>query len=115
MLFKFIPVDVRKLRFLIVGEPRAQMRDGEQVVDLETKIPMFNIDMTIIGENRAETMQVGVPENGFPKGMGIGTMVIPDDLLGIRWENDKTNGIMLRARSVKVDGGQAGMKATAGS
>jgi hypothetical protein len=98
---------------LVVGEPTAQVRDGQAVLDRQTNQPMWNLDVTVIGEGRAETVQLSLPEGGFPKGLGIGTMVVPDQMVAVAWEKNGRSGVMVRARSLKVEGGQAGLKGAA--
>ena len=66
--------------------------------------------MTLIGEGRAETVQLALPEGGFPKGLGIGTVVIPEAMVAVTWEKNGRSGVMVRAKSIKVEGGQAGLK-----
>jgi hypothetical protein len=110
---KVIPVDVSGLTVLVVGEPIAQLKAGEPVLDRTSGKPMWNLDVTVIGEGRAETVQLGLPEGGFPKGLGIGTLIVPEALVAIPGVKDGRFGVMVRARSIKVVGGQAGLKATA--
>jgi hypothetical protein len=62
--------------------------------------------VTVIGEGRAETVQLSLPEGGFPKGIGIGSMVIPEAMVAITWEKNGRWGVMVRANSVKVAGGR---------
>jgi hypothetical protein len=110
-----IPVDTTKIRALVVGEPTAQMKDGAAVLDRVTGQPNWNIPVTVIGDFRAETIQLGIPEGGFPKGLGIGAFVIPDGMVAILWERKDGGGfgVMMRAKSVKVEGGSAGLKGVA--
>ena len=110
---KVIPVDASRLKLLVVGEPSAQMRDGQAVLDRTTNQPLWNLDVTVIGEGRAETVQMTLPEGGFPKGLGIGALVIPEAMLAVTWEKNGRSGVMVRAKSVKVEGGQAGVKGVA--
>ncbi len=110
---RVIPVDVSKLKFLVVGEPTPQMRDGKAVLDRTTGVPLWNLDVTVIGEGRAETIQLSLPEGGFPKGIGIGTIIVPEGMVAVTWEKNGRSGVMVRAKSVKVEGGQAGLKAAA--
>lgn len=110
---RVIPVDTARIKVLVVGEPTAQMRDGKAVLDRETSQPLWNIDVTVIGESRAETVQLSVPEAGFPKGLGIGAIVVPDHMVAVTWEKNGRSGVMVRAKSVKVEGGSAGLKGAA--
>jgi hypothetical protein len=110
---RVIPVDASRLKVLVVGEPSAQIRDGVAVLDRATNQPLWNVDVTVIGEGRAETVQLAVPENGFPKGLGIGAMVVPEGMVAVTWEKNGRSGVMVRARSVKVEGGSAGVKGAA--
>jgi hypothetical protein len=107
---RVIPVDANRLKFLVVGEPTAQMRDGAAVLDRTTNVPMWNLDVTVIGEGRAETVQVALPEGSFPKGLGIGTIVVPEAMVAVAWEKNGRSGVMVRAKSLKVEGGQSGLK-----
>ncbi len=63
---RVIPVDASRLTVLVVGEPTAQTRDGKAVLDRATEKPLWNLDVTVIGEGRAETVQLALPEGGFP-------------------------------------------------
>ncbi len=110
---RVIPIDANRVKVLVVGEPTPQMRDGQAVLDRATNQPAWNIDVTVIGEGRAETVQMSVPENGFPKGLGIGAMVVPDSMIAVLWEKNGRSGVMVRAKSLKVEGGQAGLKGAA--
>ncbi len=60
-----IPVDVSQLKVLVVGEPKRQMKDGQAIVDRATNLPLWNVDVTVIGEDRAETVQLALPEGSF--------------------------------------------------
>ena len=64
---RVIPVDASRLTVLVVGEPTAQTRDGKAVLDRATEKPMWNLDVTVIGEGRAETVQLALPEGAFPR------------------------------------------------
>jgi hypothetical protein len=110
---RVIPVDASRLMVLVVGEPTAQMRDGQAVLDRTTSKAMWNLDVTVIGEGRAETIQLGLPEGGFPKGLGIGAIVVPEGMVAVTWEKNGRSGVMVRASSVRVQGGQAGLKGAA--
>lgn len=107
---KTFPIDANRLKVLVVGEPKASMtREGQPSLDRDTNVPIWNIDVTLIGD-RAETIQLQVPEGGFPKGLGIGAMVVPDLMAAILWEKtDGRHGVMYKARSLKVEGGSAGL------
>ena len=113
---KVIPVDSSRLQVLVVGQPQAAVKgNGEVVLDRDTGRPQWNIDVTVIGEaRRAETEQLGVPEGGFPKDLGIGAFIVPEGWTVIKWENDKgQKGEFVRAKSVKVVGGAAALKSVA--
>lgn len=110
---KVIPVDASRLKVLVVGEPTAQMRDGQAVLDRTTNQALWNLDVTVIGDSRAETVQMTLPEGGFPKGLGIGAVVVPEAMVAVTWEKNGRSGVMVRAKSVKVEGGQAGLKGVA--
>jgi hypothetical protein len=110
---RVIPVDANRLKVLVVGEPTAQIKDGKAVLDRATDQPLFNLDVTVIGEGRAQTVQLALPENGFPKGLGIGAVIVPEAMLAVTWEKNGRSGVMVRAKSVKVEGGQAGLKGAA--
>ena len=110
---RVIPVDANRLKVLVVGEPTAQIKDGKAVLDRTTEQPLFNLDVTVIGEGRAQTVQLALPENGFPKGLGIGAVIVPEAMLAVTWEKNGRSGVMVRAKSVKVEGGQAGLKGAA--
>ena len=110
---RVIPVDATRLKVLVVGEPTAQMRDGQAVLDRNSGQALWNLDVTVIGEGRAETIQLSLPEGGFPKGLGLGAIVIPGDMVAVTWEKNGRSGVMVRAKSIKVEGGQAGLKGAA--
>ena len=50
---RVVPVDANRMKVLVVGEPTAQLRDGQAVLDRTTNVPMWNLDVTLIGEGRA--------------------------------------------------------------
>ena len=110
---RVIPVDASRLMVLVVGEPTAQTRDGKAVLDRATEKPLWNLDVTVIGEGRAETVQLALPEGGFPKDLGIGAVIVPEGMVAVTWEKNGRSGVMVRAKSVKVQGGQAGLKGVA--
>jgi hypothetical protein len=111
---RVIPVDTSRLKVLVVGEPTAQMKDGQAVMDRETNRPQWRLDVTVIGDGRAETIQLSLPEGGFPKGLGIGAMIVPEQMVAVVWgKTDGRHGVMVRASSIKVEGGPAGLKAAA--
>lgn len=110
---RVIPVDTSKIKVLVVGEPRAQVRNGEAVLDRNTNQALWNLDVTVIGEARAETVQLSLPEGGFPKTIGVGAVVVPQDMVAVTWEKNGRSGVMVRATSLKVEGGQAVLKGVA--
>jgi hypothetical protein len=117
---RVIPVDSHRLRVLVVKEPQPQhTRDGGPVLDRVTSQTMWQVDVALMvvddkGEaGRVEAVQLALPENGFPKGLGMGTVVVPENMVAITWSKDGRSGVMVRADSVKVAGGQAGMKQAA--
>jgi hypothetical protein len=110
---RVIPVDANRLQMVVVGEPTAQLKDGQAVLDRNTGRPRWNIDVTVIAESRAETVQLAVPEGGFPKELGIGAFVIPESMVAIHWEKAGRSGVMLSAKSVKVAGGSGAVKGVA--
>src|ERR1700691_3551181 len=107
---RVIPVDASRLKVIVVGEPTQQIRDGVAVLDRSTNVALWNLDVTVIGEGRAQTVQLSLPEGGFPKNIGIGAMVVPEDMVAITWEKNGRSGVMVRATSVKVEGGVVGSK-----
>ena len=110
---RVIPVDDRRIKVLVVGEPTVQERDGQPVLDRNTKQALWNLNVTIIGESRAETVQLTIHEGGFPKNIGIGAIDVPEEMVAVTWEKNGRSGVMVRAKSVKVEGGLAGAKAAA--
>ena len=110
---RVIPVDDRRIKVLVVGEPSEQLRDGQPVLDRNTQKALWNLDVTVIGDSRAETVQLTLPEGGFPKNIGIGAIVIPEEMVAVTWEKNGRSGVMVRAKSVKVEGDLAGTKAAA--
>lgn len=108
-----IPVDVSQLKVLVVGEPKPQMKDGQAIVDRVTNHPMWNLDVTVIGEDRAETVQLALPEGGFPKNLSLGTVVIPEGMIAVAWSKNGRSGVMVRAKSVRVEGGSTATKGAA--
>ena len=80
---RVIPVDDRRIKVLVVGEPTVQERDGQPVLDRNTKQALWNLNVTIIGESRAETVQLTLPEGGFPKNIGIGAIVVPEEMVAV--------------------------------
>jgi hypothetical protein len=116
---RVIPVDSHRLRVLVVKEPQPQhSKTGEPVKD-RAGVVMWQVDVALMviddkGETgRVEAVQLALPENGFPKGLGMGTLVIPENMVAISWAKDGRSGVMVRADSVKVVGGQAGVKQAA--
>lgn len=110
---RVIPVDERRIKVLVVGEPTVQERDGQPMLDRNTKQALWNLNVTIIGDSRAETVQLTLPEGGFPKNIGIGAIVVPEEMVAVTWEKNGRSGVMVRAKSVKVEGGLVGTKAAA--
>lgn len=111
---KFTPVDASKVQVVVVGVPKPQMRDGVQQTDRDTAVPMWNIDVAVISEFRVEAFQLGVPEGGFPKDLGIGAVVSPEGWVSIEWgENQARHGTFQKAKSLKVVGGSAGANGVA--
>jgi hypothetical protein len=113
-----IPVDDRRLRMIVVNEPTIQMRDGSAVTDRDGR-PMWQVDLAVIpvydnGETgRVEAIQLGLPENGFPKNLTVGTSVMAVNMVAIPWISKRGKlGVLVRADAIKVVGGQAGLKAT---
>jgi hypothetical protein len=116
-----IPVDTHRLRMVVVSEPIAQMREGVVATDRDGK-PMWQIDLAVIpvradGESgRVEAIELGLPENGFPKNLTVGTVVVAENMIAIPWISKRGKlGVMVRADAIKVVGGQAGLKPAASS
>jgi hypothetical protein len=110
---RVIPVDAGRLKVLVVGEPKAQRSDGVAVLDRATNRPLYNLDVTLIGEDRAETVQLALPEGGFPPNIGVGAIVIPEQMVAVTWSKGERSGVMMRARAVRVEGGSAAVKGAA--
>ena len=111
---KVIPVDASRLTMLVLAEPRAQIKDDQPVLDRLTGRPMWNLDVAMIVDGRADVGQLGVPEGGFPKELNMGGLIIPELMVAIPWAKPDRSGVMARANSVKVDGGRPGLKAVNG-
>ena len=77
-------------KVLVVGEPTAQERDGKPMLDRNTKQPHWSLDVTIIGTSRAETIQLTLPEGGFPKNIGIGAVIVPEEMVAVTWEKSRS-------------------------
>jgi len=111
---KVIPVDATRLTMLVVTEPRAQLKDGQPVLDRRTGRPMWNLDVAVIIEGRADMTTLGLPEGGFPKELGAGGLIVPELMVAIPWAKPERSGVMTRADAVKLEGGRAGLKAVSG-
>jgi hypothetical protein len=116
---RIIPVDSQRLRVLVVNEPQPQhSKTGEPVRDRDGQV-MWQVDVALMVVNdkgeagRVEAVQMALPETGFPKGLGMGTLVVPENMVAISWSKDGRSGIMVRADAVKVVAGQASMKQAA--
>jgi hypothetical protein len=109
-----IPVDVSKIRAVVVGEPTAQMKNGAPYLDRDSGLPMWRIPVTLMGDFRAVTVELGIAEGGFPKGLAPGAFVIPETMAVILFDRKEGGlGAMWRVKSVKVEGGSAGLKGVA--
>lgn len=111
-----VPIDVSKLQMLVVGEPTQQFdKEGRLRLDRETGRPLWGIDVVLITEGGVDTARLSVPEGGFPKELPKATFILPDGLVLILYAEkvDRSAGHIWAARSVKVAGGLAGLKATA--
>ena len=116
---RVIPVDSHRLRVMVVTEPRPQRsKTGDPVIDRAGRV-MWQIDVALMvvddkgDTGRVEAVQLALPENGFPKGLSMGTAVVPENMMAIAWTKDDRSGVMVRADSVKVVGGQPAMKQAA--
>ena len=110
---RIIPVDTSRLKMVVVGEPAQQIKDGQAIMDRETGRPQWNIEITVIGEARAETVQLSLPEGGFPRELGVGAFIVAEGMTAFHWEKPPRWGVVLRAKSIKVVGGVAGVKGVA--
>jgi hypothetical protein len=110
---KHIPVDVSQLTLLVVGQPVSQIRDGQPYRDRDWDLPMYNIDVTVIGGDGAETIRLSVPEGGFPKELSIGVIIVPEQLVVVNWEKNGNKGQIIKCRAIKVQGGSSALKAAA--
>lgn len=110
---KHIPVDTSQLKFLVAGVPTPQILDGQQYRDREWDLPMYNIDVAVMGGDRAEMIQLGIPEGGFPKELAPGVFIHPEQMLVVTWEKNGNKGQIVKAKSVKVQGGTGAIKAAA--
>jgi hypothetical protein len=110
-----IPIDAGRIRVLVVGEPTPQIKDGAPYLDRVTGEALWNIPVTLIGEFRAESVLLGVPEGKFPKGLGIGAFIIPEGWVISHFDKREGGGSweIWKATSVKVEGGSAGLKSVA--
>lgn len=55
---KHIPVDTSNLKFMTVGTPTPQTRDGKPMLDRETGRPMWNLPLAVMSDGRAETIEL---------------------------------------------------------
>ncbi|MBO0729264.1 MAG: hypothetical protein J2P57_08385 [Acidimicrobiaceae bacterium] len=111
-----IPIDTSGLQFLVVGEPTPQFnKDGTPRLDRETGRPLWSIPVTLITEDGAETIRLSIPEGGFPKELRPATFIDPARPVIILYGEKvgRSAGHIWGARSVKVTGGLAGVKAAA--
>lgn len=96
-----IRVDCTSLTAVVVGLPRPQVRDGVAVADRASGRPVVDIDMTLITDGRPESIQVSLPDNGFPPDLAVGTVVTFEALVCITWEKNGRHGLMWRAQAVR--------------
>jgi hypothetical protein len=109
-----IPVDISKIRAVVVGDPTAQIRDGAPVLDRTTGQPIWKIPATMMGDFRAFTVDLGVPEGGFPKTLGAGAFLGFNSLIVVTFDRKEGGlGVTWRDKSVKIEGGSAGVKGVA--
>lgn len=75
-----IPLDVTRLQFLVAGESGGQRPDAQRMLDRSTQKPLWHPDVTVIGEGRAEIVQLSLSEGGFPKGLAERAIILPESI-----------------------------------
>jgi hypothetical protein len=96
-----IPVDIRKLSFVALGEPQA-------VIDFSTKAPrldaegrqLFSVDLASIASDGAEVYSVKVA--GQAKGVTPGVTVSVSGLVATTWSMGDRSGVSFRADAIEV-------------
>jgi hypothetical protein len=89
------------------------LKEGRPVLDRMTGRPMWNVGVALIADGRADVADLSLPEGGFPMELGLGGLIVPELMVAIPWVKPDRNGVMVRANSVKVEGGRAGVKGAA--
>jgi hypothetical protein len=103
-----IPMDTARMTLICVIEPKPQIKNfqtGEVATDRDTGANLFNVDLTVIADGRAESIQVSIPEPGLPKGLKMGDVVAATDMSAFLWEKNGRHGTMFRAKALTVKAG----------
>jgi hypothetical protein len=64
-----------------------------------------------VDANRLKVLVVGEPSPQMRDGQAA--VVIPEGMVAVTWEKNGRSGVMVRATSIKVEGGQAGLRGSA--
>ncbi|MFE4262928.1 hypothetical protein [Streptomyces sp. NPDC056883] len=105
-----IPVAVPESTNHMVGMPPVpkwkDQENGIRAMDRDSGAPLFTLTLFVMGEERAETMKVTVPQTGLPNGLHIGRFVRPVGLVATPWArifNDQLqDGVAYRCESLTL-------------
>jgi hypothetical protein len=96
---KSIPVDDRRMQLLLAVPPRLQSKPNPFTGEVE-----WNVDLFVVADDRADVLQVAVPESGLAKNLSPGGTVEVAGLTAIAWEKQGNHGLMFRCENVRPVG-----------
>ncbi|MFJ3724680.1 hypothetical protein ACIPYQ_19195 [Streptomyces sp. NPDC090045] len=105
-----IPVAVPESTNHMVGMPPVpkwkDQENGIRATDRETGVPLFTLTLFVMGEERAETLKVTVPQTGLPNGLHVGRFVRPVELVATPWarifNNQLQDGVAYRCEALEL-------------
>jgi hypothetical protein len=79
------------MQFKVAVPPRQQTKPNPYTGEIE-----WNVDLFVVSDDRAEVLQVAVPEAGLTKTVKPDDAVQLSGLTAIAWEKNGNHGLMFR-------------------
>jgi hypothetical protein len=79
--------------------PRQQSKANAYTGEVE-----WNVDLFVVSDERADVLQLSVPESGLTKNLTVGGDVQVSGLTAIVWEKNGNHGLMFRCDAVRPAG-----------
>lgn len=98
-----LKIDATGMTVICVGEPKAQVdKETGAIRTNMDDVPMWDVEVTLIEDNRAETVRLGVGEPGLPKGLTVGSFVRLTAPRAFVWQKAGRAGVIFSADALTI-------------